>query len=282
MTTDQLRQLGLTAKAIKHRVARGLLVAVFHGVYAVGHLPTNPIDAGHGVLLATGPRSALSHGSAAAYWGINRRWPSRFHVTSAIDRRPAGIVVHHRKTLLRSDIVGTPERLRVTSPALTLLDIAPGLSHYRLTRAVNHMRIEHRVELEAVRQTLARFRHQAGAAKLLRIVGEAPNEPGRSDWELDWHPFAAKYALPAYETNVKVCGYRVDVHFPGLLVVEMDGWGTHGTRDAFEKDRDQDPTILAETGMPTVRVTRRRLRRQPAREAARLHAILAERRRLTG
>jgi very-short-patch-repair endonuclease len=58
------------------------------------------------------------------------------------------------------------------------------------------------------------------------------------------------------------------------VIVELDGFEFHGTRHAFEKDRERDATTLA-AGHITVRITWERLTNAPEREAPRLHAILA-------
>jgi very-short-patch-repair endonuclease len=58
------------------------------------------------------------------------------------------------------------------------------------------------------------------------------------------------------------------------LVVELDGEESHQHR--FEEDRDRDATLL-DAGFPVVRITWRRLKDQPAREAARLTGTLAAR-----
>jgi very-short-patch-repair endonuclease len=61
------------------------------------------------------------------------------------------------------------------------------------------------------------------------------------------------------------------------LIVELDGWEYHGTREAFEDDRERDAATLA-AGFQTIRITWERLRGDPAREAERLRAILDARR----
>jgi hypothetical protein len=38
------------------------------------------------------------------------------------------------------------------------------------------------------------------------------------------------------------------------LIVELDGWKRHGTKERFLEDRRQDLAILVATGMPTVRL----------------------------
>jgi hypothetical protein len=61
------------------------------------------------------------------------------------------------------------------------------------------------------------------------------------------------------------------------VVVECDGWAFHNSRTTFESDRDRDVERLV-LDVLTIRVTKRRLKHAPAREAERLHAILARRR----
>jgi very-short-patch-repair endonuclease len=79
--------------------------------------------------------------------------------------------------------------------------------------------------------------------------------------------------------NSIVCGYEVDALFvQEQVIVELDGWDFHSSRVAFEDDRKRDADTLA-AGLATVRITKERYAREPAREAARLHAILARRRR---
>ena len=75
-----------------------------------------------------------------------------------------------------------------------------------------------------------------------------------------------------------VAGHRVDALFPAeKVIIECDGWIYHRTREVFESDRDRDADTL-EAGHVTVRLTKRRLRGQPDREAERLHNILSTRR----
>lgn len=276
---DQLNRLPLTAKAARHRLRRGFLIHAYYRVYAVGHIPTDPISRAKGALLAAGPRSALGHESAASYYGIFRRWSYPLHVTVPTDRRIKGLVIHRNRQLLRSDIRTPEPGLRVVSPVIALLDVAPQLSQKRLRRVVNEIRLEHGIGLAALSATIDRFPRHPGRACLKPIVATSQNQPTRSGWEDEWPAFAAKYALPPYVMNEIVEGYRVDVLIESeRVVVELDGWETHQTREAFVRDREQDAAILARTGIPTVRITHERFHRAPAKEAARLHAIIDRRR----
>ncbi len=60
----------------------------------------------------------------------------------------------------------------------------------------------------------------------------------------------------------------------GPLVVEPDGWQAHGARAAFERDRVRDAALIAADWRP-LRITWRRLEREPEAVAAQLRTLLA-------
>lgn len=252
MTRQQLLEAGLDQSTVTRWVARRHLIRVYRGVYAVGHLPTNPIDRAHGALLASGPRSALSHSSALVLWGVWNHWPRRLEVTLAEDRRPAGLKVHLSRTLMRPDVV-TKDGLRVTSPARTALDHAATATPERLHAAVDHLRLRHGLKLKHLSDMAARNPVHPGAKPLLKLIGQAGRNPSRSGFERQWPAFAKRYRLPPYEQNTKVAGFEVDVLVGGVVIVEFDTFATHLLN--FESDRVRDATILSATGIPTIRVT---------------------------
>jgi very-short-patch-repair endonuclease len=74
---------------------------------------------------------------------------------------------------------------------------------------------------------------------------------------------------------VQVAGFTVNAVWPAQrLIVELDGYAFHGTRAAFERDRARDAE-LQRAGYRVVRLTWRRLHREPAAVAASLHGMLA-------
>lgn len=277
MTIAQLASIGLKPGAVKKRARAGWLFRVHRGVYAVGHEPTNPLDRARGALLATGERSALCGSSAAAFWGLFKRWSQPVEIISPQRHRLPTLKARRCETLLGRDVT-TRDGLRVTSPARTLLDIAPRTPIRTLHRFHNELRMRRLINNDQLVDVALRNPRHPGSKLLLSLAGASANEPKRSGFEVDWTPFAERYGLPAYEMNVHVAGERIDVLFtPNRLVVELDGWGTHGTRLAFEEDRDRDSGILAATGIPTMRITYWGLHRRPAEQARRIDAILARR-----
>jgi len=83
-----------------------------------------------------------------------------------------------------------------------------------------------------------------------------------------------KYGLPTPDTNVHVLGREVDAFWPDQkLMVEADSFEFHGHRAAFERDRARDAEMQA-AGYTVIRLTHRRLTREPAKVAAQLRHLL--------
>ena len=218
----------------------------------------------------------LSYFSAAALWEMGTRWPNIPEITVPARRRPAGIRVHVHPALESQDI-RRHRGIRATSPARTILDIAPTLGHTQRARALNEARLAKHLRMNYLVELLGRNPYHPGTP-LLRPFVEHPTGPTRSEFEDRFQGFAREYGLPIPLVNVRVAGYEVDALFEAeKVVVELDGWDFHSNRRSFERDRDKDADLLA-AGYLVVRITWERLINAPAREAARLHAILTARR----
>ena len=277
VTRRQLLELGLSARAISRKIGRGELIRVHAGVYAVGHPRPEARARAAAAVLACGEGAVLSHESAAAHWGIRPRWPQRPEVSVPGDRRRPGIRIHRERPLQGPDI-HRHQGIRTTSPAQTLLDIAPRLTDSQLVRAVNDARLHAGLRIVDLERLLNRCHGQTGAPALRRAAGLAEDEPTRSSFEDAFLAFARRHGLPIPRVNVVVAGHRVDVLFEDeKVIVELDGRRFHDGYAAFDSDRDRDADTLA-AGYVTIRITWNRLKQQPAREAARLHSILQTRR----
>lgn len=258
-------------------VASGRLIRVHTGVYAVGHLPTNPIDRAHAALLAGGEGSALAGESALVLWEVWRRWPAEQEVVTVDQRRPIGVRARRCSTLLPKDLT-VVSGLRVTSAARTLLDMAPRLSERQLTRAVADLRLRDALRIEQLHDVAARNPRLAGTRRLRPLLETAQAEPTRSVLEDTFLQLLQRYGLPTPQINVHVAGYRVDAFFAAhRLIVELDGWATHRTKAAFTSDRRQDADILRLAGIPTVRLTYEETTRSGHETAEQLRELLLRR-----
>jgi hypothetical protein len=209
-------------------------------------------------------------------WGWDKHWSLPFEVTVTTHRQRKGIRTHRSTALTRRD-VRIHYGIRVTSPARTILDVAPRYSDRRLTRLVNDARRSNHLRLPDLRDLLERFPRHPGARLLVPFV-RAARGPTRSEFEDAFLVFCDRYGLPTPLVNTTVYGCEIDAFFREVrLIVELDGWDFHQSRASFEDDRERDARNLA-LGLVTVRITWERLIEEPEREARRLHAILAQRR----
>jgi very-short-patch-repair endonuclease len=261
-------------------MATGELIRVHHGVYAVGHLPTNPGDRARGAVLAAGARTALAGRTAGALWRADRTWPEPFELISPRDIRLTGLIVHRSSTLIQRDIRKV-QGLRVTSPARTALDLAPRLSMNELTRVVDDMRHVNRLKVPQLRDVASRNPRHPGSQKLKRLIGDSQKEHTRSELERAFRRLIKRHKLPMPLINVHVAGERVDAYFPDhQLIVELDGGLTHGNdwRPAFADDRRRGVDLLLKTGIPTAHFTWDQITRLHNETASKLKQILDTRR----
>ncbi len=83
--------------------------------------------------------------------------------------------------------------------------------------------------------------------------------------------------LPQPLANVMLCGHLADFLWADQkLIVEVDGYLTHGNRQAFEADRRRDQRYIA-AGYVVVRITWWQLQRQPLAVIATIAQALARR-----
>jgi very-short-patch-repair endonuclease len=167
------------------------------------------------------------------------------------------------------------EGIPVTSLARTLLDIAAILSPDGLRRAFEQAERMRLLDVHAL--------HTAGGRSLRRRERRAVNallaeggEPfaTRSELERQFAELCRQANLPMPALNAVVAGYEVDaVWMRQRLVVELDGYEFHHTRAAFERDRARDITLQL-AGYRVLRITSRRLHREPDGIIAALRALL--------
>jgi hypothetical protein len=231
-------------------------------------------------VLAGGPTAALSHRDAAALWGIRRDSRPQIDVTVARrGRRPLeGITLHSVRELGKQD-VGVIEHIPVTSLARTLLDLAEAVRPRELERAFEEAEQLRILDLSAIEGLLARSLGRRGAKPLGRLVREYAGEPPptRSEFERLFLDFCHAAGIPAPLVNTLVKGYEVDALWPEQkVVVELDSREWHDNATAFETDRVRD-AVLQLADYRVLRVTWRRLRREPQAVVRMLRKALATR-----
>ena len=167
----------------------------------------------------------------------------------------------------------------VTSVARTHLDLAAVVSAWSLKRMLERSEELKLFDLAAFDDVIARNRGHHGAKRLHRAVASYRPPPfTRSGTERRFLELLAEAGLPRPATGYNLLGHELDFYWPELrFAVELDLFETHGTRDAFERDRLRREDLLLDR-VEVTNVTGARLEREPRRVVERIARLLELRR----
>lgn len=275
------QRLGWSYGQLHRRVRHGLFEPVGKGVYRVVGVPAPP---GQRLLAGVWRTDGVgSHRSAAHQTDLIDRPPARPELT--VDRAGAhefdGLVVHRSGDLHLSTVIDR-NGIPVTAPARTLVDLGQVISLARLEDAVHralHRGIVRLDDLVDEYRTLSRPGRR-GAGPMREVLRAIDPTSARLESRLELEILrlirAAGLPEPVPQYVVVVGGrtYRLDFAYPDHLVfLEGDGFGVHGTRDAFESDRDRQNDLVT-AGWRPLRFTWRGVRRRPGSVPAAVAAVL--------
>lgn len=263
VTRRQLLKAGVTSGRVDGLLRSGGLRRLHAGVYILGDLrgPLEPERARHmGAVLACGSGALLSHWHALELWSLGPKRPASdpVHVRMPPGRAPArrrGIIAHASVSLARGD-AATVDRVLVTSPQRTLCDVAALADSRTLERAVARAEREGHVTARQLDALADRVRGRPGGPLLREVLGCAAGPAfTRSPAEDGLIDLIGGTSLPKPRTNDTVLGFEVDCYFPeARLVVEVDGYESHGRRPFFRSDRRRD-NFLLNNGVEVLRFT---------------------------
>jgi hypothetical protein len=253
---------------------------VHRGVYAVGYRRLTANGHRMAAVLACGPGAVLGYRDGAALWGVRQTARTRIDVIVRRSVHPRAGIHVHRVRHLHPDDWTVHDGIPVTTVARTLLDLAEVLRPREVERAFDEAERLRLLDLRAVEAVCARAHGRRGL-KLLRPLLDDRRPSLVDAWsplEAIFLPFCRDHGIPLPAINAAVGEYTVDALWAKQgLVVELDSWEFHGkTRAAFEADRRRD-AVLQVAGYRVVRLTWRRLHREPSDAARELRALLAAR-----
>jgi very-short-patch-repair endonuclease len=271
--------VGVGEEAIEWRLRHGRLHQLHRGVYAVGHTAITQEGRWMGAVLFCGDGAVLSHGSAAALWGIRGSSRGAIEVTSGSKARSRG-GIHRHYAVLPTDEVTVERGIPVTTVPRTIFDLAAtegaDVAESAL-RQSEYLRLHDRLSLPDL---LERYPRRPGAKAVRAALGRRRETPGRvrSPLEEVFLPFLRRHRLPLPQLNawLEVGGRRcqVDCLWPAQRqIVELDGWQAHGTRFAFRDDRARDRRLHI-AGYSITRLTWSQLEDEPTAIAHDLRILL--------
>lgn len=279
VTRRQLAHLGFRMSAIDRRMRAGRLHRLHRGVYAVGHRVVPQEGRWLAGVFACGPEAVLSHRSAAHLWGI-RRAGGEIEITTPRKCSSRG-GIHRHRIILPADEVTETDGIPVTTVPRTIFDLAAVLPMEAVERAMRdaeRLRLDDYLSLEDL---LVRHPHRRGVVSIrecLKRRRELPAGVTRGELEARFLGLLDRRGIPRPSPNAWVMldmrRFQVDCLWrDARLIVELDGYEAHGTRYAFENDRDRDRRLQA-VGFRVIHVTWRQLHETPGEIASDLQRLL--------
>jgi hypothetical protein len=279
----QLAALGVRRGAIERRLGSGALVRLHRGVYAVGHAAIGESGRAMAAVLAAGPSAAVSHRSAAALLGLVARSPAVVHVlTTRRSRSRRGLVIHRTRRLPASHVV-LVNAIPCTSVARTIVEASVGAGKRDIERLIDSATARRILDEDALRAMAEQPVYGCRAGTLRRVIGIHPagSTIAVNDIEERFLALCDEAGVSRPELNVPM---RLSDGMPIVidalwrdqhLAVEVDGWGTHGRRWAFERDRKRDIELTL-AGFRPGRFTRDQILREPGYVKRALRSLLEE------
>ena len=276
ITTRQLAGCGMGRTMVSTRVAEGRLRRLHRGVYAWGHDHLRPEARLLAAVLACGHGAVLSHRSAAAHWALLQTARAEVDVTveargTRLKRR--GIELHVVRRLDPRDTT-VHDGLPITTAARTVVDVAATGPPRRAERALEQAYVQRLLAPGSLEDALGRATGRPTRV-LTRLLEKQRATPTitRNDLEEAFLAIARAAGLPDPEVNVPLHGYQPDFLWRDRqLVIETDGFGAHGTKRAFERDRARDVDLALE-GYNVRRFSHDQVMHEPAETADKLRRL---------
>lgn len=252
VTWAQAHASGLSRSAVHHRVASGRWRRIHQGVYGIAGAPATWEQRLLAACLASG--GVASRRAAAALWELG---PGRGEVLEVAVPRPRaprlhGVVVHRATDLDRASVVrrrGIP----VTDPSRTIVDLGavapPGVVHGAIDDALGRKLVT-LAALDAQLAMLSR-KGRRGVGVLRQCLAERgvfePGSPLEALFERILRAHDLPGPVPQYEIrDGDRFVARVDFAYPiARIAVEIDGYRSHSSMDAFEGDRARQNRVVA-------------------------------------
>ena len=243
VTRAELLAAGVSVDEIAHRVRRGALIAVFRGVYRVGHAAPSVEARYIAAVKAAGEGGVLSGLAAAHLFGLIKGAAPSPAVIAPTERRVRGVTTS-RVRLDDRDKTGW-RGVPVTTLPRTLVDLSSLLSSPQLASAFHEANVRYRTSPAHVEAALERAPRAKGRGRLRRVI-HGDTHVTLSKLERAFLRLLRPAGLPLPVTNRPAGSHYVDCRWPAYkLTVELDSFRYHNTRHSWERDRRREREAYA-------------------------------------
>jgi very-short-patch-repair endonuclease len=241
VTRRELLAVGVTSDEIVHRIRTGSLIAVFRGVYRVGHKAPSLEARYMAAVKAAGEGAVLSGLAAAHLFALVKGTAPPPEVDAPTERQIKGVKTRRRRLDGRYKTIwrGIP----TTTVPRTVVDLSSLLPLPELAQAFHEASVRYRTTPDQVEAAING--RVPGAEKLRRVLrGDA--HVTLSKLERAFLRLLRIEGLPLPVTNRPASGRYVDCRWPDHnLTVELDSYRYHNTRHAWERDRRREREAYA-------------------------------------
>lgn len=256
VTWRQLIDAGFARSTIAGWVRAGRLIQVQPRVYVVAGAPRTWHQRVLAAVLAAGPGAAASHRTAAVLWGMLEAGPIEVVVPRGRTPQLRGVIVHQtRDPIPTARHFGIP----VTSPMRTIVDLGAVVPAATVELALDRAEVARLCAVAAVEWELERLARpgRRGAGPLREVLDRRAllDSPPDGMLEPRFARLCEAAGLEAPAFQYPVGRYEIDFAYPLLmLAIEVDGYGPHSSRRAFQSDRDRQ-NVLVGLGWTVLRFT---------------------------
>jgi hypothetical protein len=263
--------LGITRHEIDWRIKAGRMDVVHPGVYHLNSTPATWKTAVLAAVMAAGPDALASHRCAAVLWGFDAVYGRLIEVTVPYVESPEPTVVVLHRTRRRNP-ASVLDSIPITTPERTLFDIAPILPARALEKAARSAVHLGLTTVEKIDFAVAVFggRGVAGTRKMRAVVWAVANDQSGSVSEIDLKHIIWEAPIPQPIQQLRILlrdkthAYP-DFSWPDLMkIIEVDGFGAHGTPEQLQSDLRRQNALL-ELGWQIRRFTATEIRDEPDR-----------------
>lgn len=281
VSLEKAKAAGISRSTWYRAIASGQFEQLHPNVVRLWGSPSTLPQRALAAVWAAGGNTLASHRTAAALWGVER--PAADPIDIILPDRvrhalPDGVTVHRPRDLhdLRPIL---RQRVPTTNPMRMLLDLGavdPGAVEHAMISVMSSKVASPAAIRGALFRHAKKGRHGVMALRTALESWLDEELPPDSDLEAAMNHLINTYRLPDMQFHAIVAGYEVDFLIVGSnIVVECDGWGTHGlNRDQFEFDRLRNTEVVA-AGYHIAQVTWRQLRNDPLAASERIRKVMA-------
>ena len=253
---DQLRELGLTESAIRHRLRTGALLQVAEGVYRLNGAIESARLRAMAAVLGGGLGETLSHSSAAALLGLRGYSIEPIVITVPRSRRWRAPVRVEQSLALPPHHVRNVDGIRCTSVARTIFDLCGDVHPRKAERTMDTALATRMVTRPALWRVLDDLAVQGRVGVVLcrsLLMERGPRYVApESELESRFVELVVRHGLPEPARQIDLGNAdewigRVDfVWREARLVVEVDGAAFHDGLVDQRADAERDARLTAE------------------------------------